>query len=52
LIAVLSPASQDVVAWLTRQPRTWVALLLGAALLAILLPVGERTVNDFIYFQF
>ena len=52
LIAVLLPASQDIVAWLTRQPKTGIALLLGIAVLAILVPVGERTVNDFIYFQF
>jgi alginate O-acetyltransferase complex protein AlgI len=52
LIAVLLPASQDIVARLTRQPKTGIALLLGIAVLAILIPVGERTVNDFIYFQF
>jgi len=52
LIAVLLPASQDIVTWLTRQPKMGIALLLGIAVLAILIPVGERTVNDFIYFQF
>jgi hypothetical protein len=52
LCAFLIPASDVVVAWLTRRPRTWIALLLGAGLLAMLIPVGDRSVNDFIYFQF
>jgi alginate O-acetyltransferase complex protein AlgI len=51
LIAVLLPADQDVVAWLMRR-GIWMALLLGTALLAMLIPVGDRVVNDFIYFQF
>ncbi len=52
LIAVVLPADQDVVTWLTRRPRIWMALLLGAALLAMLIPTGDRVANDFIYFQF
>jgi D-alanyl-lipoteichoic acid acyltransferase DltB (MBOAT superfamily) len=52
LIAFLFPASQDFVAWLTKRPRSWVALLLGIAVLAILIPVGDREANEFIYFQF
>jgi hypothetical protein len=28
------------------------ALLLGTALLAMLIPIGDQVANDFIYFQF
>jgi len=52
LIAVLLPADQDVVAWLTRRPSILMALLLGAALLAMLIPIGDQVANDFLYFQF
>jgi alginate O-acetyltransferase complex protein AlgI len=52
LIAFVMPADQDVVAWLTRRPSPWMALLLGAALLAILIPTGDQVPSDFIYFQF
>jgi hypothetical protein len=52
LCAFLIPASDVVAAWLTRRPRIWIAVLLGAGLLAMLIPVGDRSVNDFIYFQF
>jgi D-alanyl-lipoteichoic acid acyltransferase DltB (MBOAT superfamily) len=52
LIAFLAPASQDIVAWLTRRPSVWTAVLLGAALLAMLFPIGDQLANDFLYFQF
>jgi alginate O-acetyltransferase complex protein AlgI len=52
LMAFLLPASQDIVAWLTRRPSIWMALLLGAALLAMLIPIGDQLANDFLYFQF
>ncbi len=52
LIAFLLPASQDIVAWLTRRPSIWTAVLLGAALLAMLIPIGDQVANDFLYFQF
>src|SRR5882724_7254804 len=44
LVAFLLPADQNVVAWLTRR-GIWMALLLGTALLAMLIPVGDRVVN-------
>jgi alginate O-acetyltransferase complex protein AlgI len=52
LIAFLFPADQDVVAWLMRRRGIWMALLLGAALLAMLIPIGDQVANDFLYFQF
>jgi hypothetical protein len=52
LIAFLFPADQDVVAWLMRRRGIWMALLLGAALLAMLIPIGDQGANDFLYFQF
>jgi alginate O-acetyltransferase complex protein AlgI len=52
LIAILSPASQDVVAFLTRKPSVAFAGLLGFGLLALLLEIGEREVHEFVYFQF
>jgi alginate O-acetyltransferase complex protein AlgI len=52
LIATLSPASQDVVAFLTRKPRLAFAGLLGFGFLAMLLEIGEREVHEFVYFQF
>jgi len=51
LVAVLGPSSQD--AALTRlRPSLWFAVPAGAALVFLLLLVGGRIPNEFIYFQF
>ena len=52
LVAFLLPASQDIVALLTRRPRPWLAALVGLGLLALLIELGERNVHEFVYFQF
>ena len=52
LIAFLLPASQDIIALLTRRPRPWLAALAGLGLLAILIELGERNVYGFVYFKF
>jgi len=52
LMAFLLPASQDIVALLTRRPRPWLAALVGFGLLAILVELGERDVSGFAYFKF
>ena len=52
LVAFLLPASQDIIERLTRQPRPWLAALLGIGLLALLIELGERNVNGFAYFYF
>ena len=46
------PASQDMIAFLTRRPRPWLFVLTGFALLVILLDLGERNVVGFGYFNF
>ena len=46
------PASQDIIAFLTRRPRPWLFALGGFALLIILLDLGERNVVGFGYFNF
>ena len=52
LMAFLLPASQDVIArWMDR-PRPWLAGLIGLGLLAILVSLGEGSVNGFAYFKF
>lgn len=52
LIACLLPASQDIVALLSRKPRPVLAGLLGIGLLALLIEIGERNVYEFVYFKF
>jgi alginate O-acetyltransferase complex protein AlgI len=52
LIAFVLPASQDIIAFLTRRPRPWLFALAGFALLLILLDLGERNVVGFGYFNF
>jgi alginate O-acetyltransferase complex protein AlgI len=52
LMAFLLPASQDVIALLTRRPRPWLAALIGFGLLAILVSLGEGNVTGFAYFRF
>jgi alginate O-acetyltransferase complex protein AlgI len=52
LMAFLLPASQDIVALLTRRPRPWLSALVGFGLLAILVELGERNVSGFAYFKF
>jgi hypothetical protein len=52
LTAFLLPASQDVIALLTRRPRPWLAALIGFGLLAILVSLGEGNVSGFAYFRF
>jgi hypothetical protein len=51
-IAVALPASQDVIAFLTRRPRPWLFVGAGLILLIILLDLGERNVVGFGYFNF
>jgi alginate O-acetyltransferase complex protein AlgI len=52
LVAFLLPASQDIVALLTRKPDPLLAALLGIALLALLIELGDRNVYEFVYFRF
>jgi hypothetical protein len=52
LMAFVLPASQDVIARLTRRPRPWLAALIGLGLLAILVSLGEGNVTGFAYFRF
>ena len=52
LIACLLPASQDIVALLTRKPRPVLAGLLGLGLLMLLIELGERNAYEFVYFKF
>jgi D-alanyl-lipoteichoic acid acyltransferase DltB (MBOAT superfamily) len=51
LVATLGPTSQDAaLRWL--RPETWVAIPAGALLAYLLLLIGGRLPNVFIYFQF
>jgi hypothetical protein len=52
LTALLSPASQDIIALLTRRPRPMLAGLLGIAVLALLIELGDQEVYEFAYFKF
>lgn len=52
LMAFLLPASQEVIALLMRRPRPWLNTLIGFGLLAILVSLGEGSVNEFAYFKF
>ncbi len=50
-VAVIGPTSQEF-ALQRLMPRRWVAIPAGVALAALLLLVGGRIPNEFIYFQF
>jgi alginate O-acetyltransferase complex protein AlgI len=52
LAAFLSPASQDVIALLLHRPRPVLAGLLGIAVLALLIELGDQDVYEFVYFKF
>jgi alginate O-acetyltransferase complex protein AlgI len=52
LAACLLPASQHVIALFTRRPRPVLAGLLGIALLALLIELGDQDVYEFVYFKF
>jgi len=52
LAACLLPASQDVIELLTRKPRPLLAGLLGIAMLALLIELGDQDVYEFVYFKF
>ena len=52
MIAFVLPASQDIIAFLTRRPRPWLFVLAGFTMLYILLDLGERNVVGFGYFNF
>jgi hypothetical protein len=52
MIAFVLPASQDIIAFLTRRPRPWLFVLAGITMLFILLDLGERNVVGFGYFNF
>ena len=52
LCAFLLPASQDIVARLTERPKTGIAAVLGLAVVAILVELGDREAYEFVYFQF
>jgi alginate O-acetyltransferase complex protein AlgI len=51
LLACL-PASQDIIARLTARPRPWLAALVGVAMLALLIELGDQNVYEFAYFKF
>ena len=50
-MVLLGPTSQDIAQWRVT-PRPWLALPVGAALAFLLLLVGGRIPNEFIYFRF
>jgi alginate O-acetyltransferase complex protein AlgI len=52
LAACLLPASQDTIALFTRRPRPVLAGLLGIAMLALLIELGDQDVYEFVYFKF
>jgi D-alanyl-lipoteichoic acid acyltransferase DltB (MBOAT superfamily) len=52
LAACLLPASQDIIALLTRRPRPLLAGLLGIVMLALLIELGDQDVYEFAYFKF
>ena len=52
LVAFLLPSSQDIIALLTRRPRPWLAALVGIAILALFIELGEQNVHEFVYFKF
>jgi D-alanyl-lipoteichoic acid acyltransferase DltB (MBOAT superfamily) len=52
LCALLLPASQDIVAWLTERPKSAIAAALGVLTVVLLVELGDRDAYEFIYFQF
>jgi hypothetical protein len=52
LCAVLLPASQDIVAWLSEHPKPVIAAALGVLMVVLLVELGDRDSYEFIYFQF
>jgi alginate O-acetyltransferase complex protein AlgI len=52
LTALLLPASQDVIALLTRRSRPVLAGLLAIGVLALLVELGDQDVYEFVYFKF
>src|SRR3954469_11319716 len=52
LVAFLLPASQDIIALLTRKPRPWLAALLGVGILILLIELGEQHAYEFAYYKF
>jgi D-alanyl-lipoteichoic acid acyltransferase DltB (MBOAT superfamily) len=50
--ALALPASQDIVEWLNARPRRLVGAMLGLAMVAVLVALGDRDVYEFVYFQF
>ena len=52
LCALLLPASQDIVGWLTEHPKPVIAAALGVLMVVLLVELGDRDAYEFIYFQF
>jgi alginate O-acetyltransferase complex protein AlgI len=52
LVAILLPASQDIIALLTRKPRPWLAAILGVGILILLIELGEQHAYEFAYYKF
>jgi alginate O-acetyltransferase complex protein AlgI len=52
LVALLLPASQDIVARLIERPRPIVSVALGIIMVALLVELGDQDVYEFVYFQF
>jgi alginate O-acetyltransferase complex protein AlgI len=50
--ALLLPASQHIVAKLNERPRTWIAVVLGSVVVAVLVELGDQDAYEFVYFQF
>lgn len=50
--AVLLPPAQDTAARLVARPNAALAAVLGIAVLALLLELGERDIHEFVYFKF
>jgi alginate O-acetyltransferase complex protein AlgI len=52
LVALLLPASQDIVARLIERPRPIISVALGIIMVALLVELGDQDVYEFVYFQF
>jgi D-alanyl-lipoteichoic acid acyltransferase DltB (MBOAT superfamily) len=52
MVAFLLPASQDIIALLTRRPRPWLSALGGVGILVLLIELGEQNVYEFAYYKF
>ena len=52
ICALLLPASQDIVAWLTERPKPAIAAAFGVLMVVLLVELGDRDAYEFIYFQF